>query len=52
MKKEKGSSSTLEYFADSPELLTQTVDSIGYREKIDKTFQEAIARAKGLKQWQ
>jgi hypothetical protein len=51
-KKKKGSSSTLEYFADSSEFLTQTVDSIGYREKIDKTFQEAIARAKGLKQWQ
>ena len=39
----------LKYFADSPEFLTQTVDAIGYREKLDKTFQEAIARVKGLR---
>ena len=36
----------LEYFADSPEFLTQTIDAIGYRDRIDTTFQEAIARAK------
>jgi hypothetical protein len=38
----------LEFFADSPEFLTQTIDATGYRSKIDTTFQEAIARAKGL----
>jgi uncharacterized membrane protein (UPF0127 family) len=37
----------LEYFADSPEFLSQTIDSTGYRDKLDTTFQEAIARAKG-----
>jgi hypothetical protein len=41
--------SELEYFADSPELLTQTIAATGYRSQLDKTFQEAIARAKGLK---
>ena len=39
----------LEYFADSPEYLTQTIDNTGYRSKLDTTFQEAIARVKGLK---
>jgi phage FluMu protein Com len=36
----------LEYFADSPEFLTQTIDAIGYRDRIDSAFQEAIARAR------
>jgi len=36
----------LEFLADSPEYLTQTIDDIGYRDKIDNTFQEAIKRAK------
>jgi len=45
----KRTTSELEYFADSPEFLTQTIDATGYREKIDKAFQEAIARAKGLR---
>jgi uncharacterized membrane protein (UPF0127 family) len=39
----------LEYLADSPEFLTQTIDSTGYRDKLDTTFQEAIRRSKGLK---
>lgn len=39
----------LEYLADSPEFLTQTIEAIGYRNKLDTAFQEAIARAKGLK---
>jgi len=39
----------LEYLADTPEYLTQTIDATGYRDKLDSTFQEAIARAKGLK---
>jgi hypothetical protein len=42
--------SDLEYLADSPEFLTQTIDDIGYRDKLDTTFREAIARAKGLKE--
>ena len=37
----------LEYLADSPEFLTLTIEDIGYRDKIDNAFQEAIARAKG-----
>lgn len=43
-------SSDLEYLADSPELLTQTIAATGYRERIDCAFQEAIARAKGIKE--
>jgi len=39
----------LEYLADSPEFLTQTIEDIGYREKLDTAFQQAIARAKGMK---
>jgi uncharacterized membrane protein (UPF0127 family) len=38
----------LEFLPDSPEVLAQTIDAIGYREKIDTAFQEAIRRAKGL----
>ena len=38
----------LEYLADSPEFLTQTIDAIGYRDRLDNAFQRAIARAKGL----
>ena len=39
----------LEYLADSPEFLTQTIDAIGYRQRLDNAFQDAIARAKGLR---
>ena len=39
----------LEYLPDSPEVLAQTIDAIGYRERIDAAFQEAIRRAKGMK---
>jgi uncharacterized membrane protein (UPF0127 family) len=39
----------LEYLADSPEFLTQTIEAIGYRERLDSAFQDAIRRAKGLK---
>jgi len=39
----------LEYIADSPEYLAQTIDNTGYRSKLDNAFQEAIARVKGLK---
>jgi uncharacterized membrane protein (UPF0127 family) len=36
----------LEFLPDSMEFLAYTIDDIGYREKIDTAFQEAIARAK------
>ena len=38
----------LELLPDSPEVLAQTIDAIGYRDRIDSAFQEAIRRAKGL----
>jgi hypothetical protein len=38
----------LEFLPDSPEVLAQTIDAIGYREKIDNAFREAIKRVKGL----
>lgn len=36
----------LNYLVDSPEYLTQTIEDIGYRQKIDNAFLEAIARAR------
>jgi len=39
----------LEFLPDSPEVLAQTIEAIGYRDKLDTAFQEAILRAKGLK---
>ena len=44
-----GKDNELEFLPDSPEVLAQTIEAIGYREKLDTAFQEAIARAKGLK---
>lgn len=35
------------FLPDSPEVLTQTIEDIGYRNKIDSAFKQAIARAKG-----
>lgn len=37
----------LEFLPDSLEFLAYTIDDIGYRDKIDTAFQQAIARAKG-----
>lgn len=37
----------MEFLADSPEFLAYTIDDIGYREKIDTAFLQAIARARG-----
>lgn len=37
----------LRFLPDSPEFLAQTVNSTGYRAKLDSVFQQAIARAKG-----
>lgn len=39
----------LEFLPDSPEFLAYTIDDIGYRERIDNVFQQAIVRAKGAK---
>jgi len=36
----------LNYLTDSPEYLTQTIEDIGYRDKIDNAFLKAIARAR------
>ena len=36
----------LEYLADSPEFLTQTIEDIGYRSRIDHAFLEAIERVR------
>ena len=37
----------LEYNADSPEFLSQTIEDAGLREQLDKTFAEAVARTHG-----
>ena len=37
----------LEFLPDSPELLAYTIDDIGYRDRIDSTFLDAITRARG-----
>jgi rubrerythrin len=36
----------LKYFSDSPEYLSQTIDRSGWRDKLDKEFQAAIARSR------
>ena len=41
----------IEFLPDSPEVLTQTVNATGYRDKLASVFREAIARAKGLRKW-
>jgi len=38
----------LDLLPDSPEFLAYTIDDIGFREKIDSAFQQAISRARGL----
>jgi len=39
----------LRFLPDSPEILTQTVNATGYRDKLASVFREAIARAKGMR---
>ena len=39
----------IEFLPDSPEVLTQTVNATGYRDKLASVFREAIARAKGMR---
>ena len=43
-----GQQEELDLLSDSPEFLAYTIDDIGFREKIDSAFQEAISRARGL----
>ena len=43
---------TLRFLADSPELLTQTMNSTGLRDKLESVFLQAISRANGVKSWQ
>jgi uncharacterized membrane protein (UPF0127 family) len=52
VEKPKAGKTDLEFLPDSPEFLAYTIEDIGYREKIDSAFQQAIARAKGSRQWQ
>jgi len=49
VEKPKAGKTDLEFLPDSPEFLAYTIEDIGYREKIDTAFQQAIARAKGAK---
>jgi len=42
----RGKSGELEFLPDSPEFLAYTIEDIGYRDRIDTAFQNAIARAK------
>ena len=37
----------LEFLPDSPEFLAYTIDDIGYRDRIDSAFLNAITRARG-----
>lgn len=37
---------SLDYLPDSQEFLAYTIEDIGYREKIDRAFQDAISRAR------
>ena len=42
---------TLRFLPDSPELLTQTMNSTGLRDRLESVFLQAISRAKGVKSW-
>jgi hypothetical protein len=41
----------LRFLPDSPELLTQTMNSTGLRAKLESVFLSAIKRAEGVKSW-
>ncbi len=45
-RKKQPKKSDLEFLPDSPEFLAYTLEDIGYRDKIDTAFQNAIARVK------
>ena len=40
----------LRYMADSPEQIADSIDRTGLRDKLDRFFQAAIARARGSRQ--
>lgn len=40
----KGKRDELEFIADSPEYLSQTIEDTGWRDRIDEAFQTAVAR--------
>ncbi len=42
-----GKKPRLDYLPDSPELLARTIEDIGYRDRIDSAFTQAISRARG-----
>jgi hypothetical protein len=44
----QGAEARLQYLSDSPEYLAQTVESSGWRGQLDKEFNKAIARARGV----
>jgi hypothetical protein len=48
--KEPGAVSKLQFVADSPEYLAQTIDMTGWRQRIDQVFQEAVQRVGGTKE--
>ena len=39
----------LRFLPDSPEFITQSINSTGYRDKLESVVREAIKRAKGVK---
>ncbi len=40
---------TLRFLPDSPEFLAETINNTGLRARLESVFQQAIARAKGVK---
>ena len=41
--------SDLRFLPDSPEVLAQTANGTGYRDKIAQVFRQAIARVRGMR---
>ena len=39
----------LRFLPDSPEVLAQTANATGYRDKIEQVFRQAIARVRGAR---
>ncbi|AOV98874.1 hypothetical protein [Dehalococcoides mccartyi] len=47
----RSSEGNLDFLSDSQEFLAYTIEDIGYRDKIDDAFIEAIKRARGKNTW-
>jgi uncharacterized membrane protein (UPF0127 family) len=47
----RSSEGNLDFMSDSQEFLAYTIEDIGYRDKIDDAFIEAIKRTRGKKTW-